>query len=64
MRGYCDRGKIVVMDIIYWSVVHPGGDGGIVILASYKFHFIRVHHNQNSEFVKMTKLGKLFESSL
>ena len=61
------------MDIIYWSARSSsrrgvdgvkGVDGGIVILASYKFHFIRVHHNQNSEFVKMTKLGKLFESSL
>ena len=42
------------MDILYWSVQassRRGGDGikvvdvGIVILASYMFHFIRVHDN-------------------
>ena len=50
IRGYYDRGKIV----IYWSVrlsSRSGGDwvkrgmGWIVILASYKLYFIRVHDN-------------------
>ena len=52
------QGKIVVnlgcYNIIYYSVcsssIHPiGGDGGIIISASYKFHFIRVHDNLVSD---------------
>ena len=55
IRGYYDRGKLLSikvanMDIIYWSVClssRRGGDkvkgvnGGIVILACYKFNFLK-----------------------
>ena len=38
------NGKCI--DLIYWSVVlsscRRGGDGGIVILASCSYHFIRI----------------------
>ena len=47
IRGYYDRGEANI-DIIYWSVYLPSrisGEEGGVNLASYKFHFIRVHHN-------------------
>ena len=46
--------KVTNIDIIYWSIPSSnrrkvdkvkGVDGGIFILASYKFHFIRVHDN-------------------
>ena len=40
------------MDLNYWSIVHPEGgdrvkgvDGGIIILASCEYYFIRVHKN-------------------
>ena len=43
IRGCYDKGKIV----IYWLFIlsRRRGWGGIVILPSYKFHFIRVHDN-------------------
>ena len=60
LRGYYDRGKfssiyVTNMKIFYWSVLissRIGGDwlkgdglGFIVVLGSYKFHFIKVHDN-------------------
>ena len=54
MRGYIIRGKLANMDLIYWSVCSSsrrggdwlkGVDWGIVILASCKHHFIKVHEN-------------------
>ena len=48
-----DRREIVAnIDIFFGQFVHPvrgdgvkGWMGGIVILASYEFHFIKVHNN-------------------
>ena len=48
-----NNSTIVNMDITYWSGASSrrGGnkvkwmDGGIIIISSYQFHFIRVHDN-------------------
>ena len=57
MHGYYDRGKCsLLFRLLIWTSFigqfdHPvggkekGWEGGIVILASYEFHFIREHGN-------------------
>ena len=39
---------IIIGQFVY-SVWGKGVDGGIVILAIYKFHFIRVHDNPSNK---------------
>ena len=57
---YQDENGMLLIIMLIWTsfvsqFVHSVGGEGIVILASYKFHFIRVHYNpedpENNKFI-------------